>query len=498
MSLVRRLAGQSAFFLVGNVFTLLVGFVFQVYLAKQLGAGGLGVYGLLESGVGVATALLSFGIAQTAMRFIPSHVQNGEVAEVNTLIRKGFLFLALSGLVGCLLVLLVLPLIKRQWPALQGYEFEIVVMSLMIPFGMITFFATQVLRGFLDVLHIVIGSSFLQLIVKVIVSVLMFRAGMHILGYIWAVVISTMFSLLWMTYGIKRHLTKYPQSGAAKSIMRHEWRGYARVMYSNSLLSFWFAPLDRFVLGYFWGVNAVGVLMIAKIVYVLPGVFLQMFLAIVAPMLSSAKASGKSDEVHRIYQLCTDWLVRTSFPLIAFMLIFTLPTLKIFGSDFASEGVTLLRFLLIAQLFSMLLGPIGSVLNMCGLEKKMFKISVINVMFSATILIVLVPLWGLNGIGASVLVGTIYANTAAFYVARGELGISWWNEKVKHWIIPSLFTIMFLMIATLKTSEYKVFELAVVLVIAYAIFFLIQFSVHGINSDDREVAGMIMKRLNLK
>jgi O-antigen/teichoic acid export membrane protein len=494
MSIVKRLAGQSSFFLLGNLFTLIVGFVFQIYLAKQLGASGLGVFGVLESCVGVGTALLGFGIAQTMMRFIPGHVQNNEISEVRLLVGRGFIYTALSGAVGCLFVYLLLPVIIKQWPTLQGYEIEMVVMSLMIPLGMLNFLSTQVLRGFYDVVHIVVGSSFLQLTMKVLVAIIMFSFGMHLLGYIWAVIISTLVALSWSVFGVRRHLHMLLKTEPIEMKLLPEWKKYAGVMYGNSLLSFWSVPLDRFLLGAFLGANVVGVLMVAKMIFALPGIFLQMFLAIVAPMLSSAHAAGKADEVQRIYHLCTDWLVRISFPLIVFLMIYAEPVLGIFGSEFADEGVTLLRILLVAQFVSLACGPIGNVLNMCGLEKMMFRISLLNVIVSTMILVVLVPFYGLPGVGLSVFFGTVYPNLAALYVAKKNLKLKWWDRNFNKWILPAISTVLLASLFSWKFDGMGNAGLFFTLVMAYIVFHSVQLFFYGMNDDDREVYGMVSKR----
>jgi O-antigen/teichoic acid export membrane protein len=497
MSTVKRLAGQSAFFFVGNIFTLLVGFVFQIYLAKKLGADGLGLFGLLESGVGIFTALLGLGIAQTAMRYIPSHLQDNEIPEIYSLIRNGFRILSLSGIVGLVLILCLLPFAKSYWPALIGSEVEVAVMSLLIPIGLIHFFSTQVLRGFMDVAHIVIGSTFIQLSIKVFVAVLLLNAGIGVLGYIWAIVISTIIALIWMLLGIRGHLCKHPLTENRPVTILPKWKGYCKVMYGNSLVSFWSAPLDRFLLGAFLGVNSVGVLMVAKMLYALPAVFLQMFLSIVAPMLSSANAEGKVEEVHRIYHLCSDWLVRISLPLVIFMGVFSEPLLHLFGSDFAEQGVLLLRILLIAQFVSLVCGPVGNVLNMCGMERDMFKISVFSVITSVAILVVFVPLWGLIGAGLSILFGTAYSNLHALYIAKRKYGLKWWHQNYRQWFIPGILSMVVSVTINMNMHmhEMHVVGLAVTLITIYFVFHSTQLTLYGMNKDDREIFLAVKKRL---
>lgn len=493
MSMSVKIAGQSAFFLAGNLFTLVAGFTLQIYLARKLGAGGLGTFGLLDAGVGVISALLGFGIAQTALRHIPAHLKRKEHALVHALVHKGFIALLLSGTVGFVLVVAAMPIITAQRPELATYRVEIIVMALIIPVGMLLFFCSQVLRGFHDVRHIVIGSSFLQLTVKAALAILLIWLGLGVLGYVWAVVLATLAALAWMLFGIRRHMAHITPGEVGRQALLPEWKAYARVMYGNAMLSFWSRPLDRFLLGFFAGTAAVGVLMIVKTLYALPGVFLQMFLSIVAPMMASAHAVDDHEEVQRIYHLCTDWLVRVSLPLVIFLMMFASPVLSQFGERFATEGTPLLQLLLVAQLVSLLCGPVGNVLNMCGLEREMFRISIISIIGGALMLVGSVYLWGITGAGAGVLFTTVYSNFAALHIARRRLAIRWWDRRYAKWILPIfLSTLTALLLQDLATLP---IELICVLLLLYAMFLGTQWLIHGIGQEDREVLHAIHRRL---
>lgn len=493
MSLSVKIAGQSAFFLAGNIFTLIVGFALQVYLARQLGADGLGVFGLLESGIGVVTAVLGLGVAQTTLRYLPAHLKREEFAMVRNLVRKGFKILLLSGGTGLLFTAAALPMITVQWPQLAEYKVEIIVMMLFIPSGLLLFYSSQVLRGFQDVRHMVIGTSFLQLTIKALLSILLISLGYHLIGYIWAVIAATLCALAWMLIGIRKHLAKITSQEVQPVGLLPEWKSYAKIMYGNTMLNFWSKPLDRFVLAFFVGPAAVGVLMIGKTLYALPGVFLQMFLSIVAPMMASAHADDDYSEIQHIYHLCTDWLIRISLPLVVFLIVFATPVLNQFGERFAAEGTLLLQILLLAQLINLMCGPVGNVLNMCGLEKIMFRISIISTIGGAAVLVAAVYIWGIPGAGAGLLFTTIYANLAAIRVARNHLDIHWWDRRYIKWFLPLLVTV--LVAFPLATSAQEPLALIASLLLLYAIFHGSLWMVHGISEDDRDIMNAILNKL---
>lgn len=488
-----KLFSQSVYYLAGNVFTLVIGFAFQIYLAQQLGSGGLGIYGLLDAGVGMFTALLGLGIAQVMTRFIPQHIQRGQIAELHALIKVGLSILIFAGIFGVVAVIFALPIFVNHWDILKGHEAEIMAASLMIPIGLLLYACAQILRGFLDVRYIVIGNSYIQLIIKVLVAFLLLSMGMSVLGYIWSVILSMLAALMWMLLGIRKHLSKYPLLDENKVIILPLWRSYARIVYGNNLLTFWYAPLDRYLIGVFGGSSMVGVLMISRTLSSLPAVFMQMFLSILAPMLATATSAGKTDDIQHLFHLCTDWVVRISMPLCIFLIIFSDQVLILFGKEFI-EGSAVLRMMIVALIFSLVCGPNGNLLNMCDQEKSAFRINFLNVLIGVIVMILLVPHFGLIGIGTSVLVCNIFLNISALYILKQKLGIRWWCNKYMQWI-PSLFFTS-LTASMLVSYGGSIVVLISILILLYVIFHGTQFLLYGINEDDKEIVQAILNKIN--
>ena len=217
------MAGQSSIFLAGNVFTLVFGFIFQIYLARKLGAEGLGVFGLLESVIGSIIALLGLGIAQTALRFLPEHMVRQEYAKVYSLIKGGAYLLTLLGALAVAVIIMLLPWLMPLSADFGVYSKEVLSAVLLIPLGLLLYFFSQVLRGFYDVRHIVFGTSFLQLTVKLMVAMPVLWFGYGVLGYIWAVVVSTTITLGWMLLGVRKHLSKIHMLNGSQTICFCSW-----------------------------------------------------------------------------------------------------------------------------------------------------------------------------------------------------------------------------------------------------------------------------------
>ena len=97
LAITRRLGGQATVIFLGNLFTLAVGLPLQVYVARVLGAEGLGTFSLLEAGVATLSGLLALGIAPTLVKYIPEHLEKREYGCIRKLLRGGALILAAAG-----------------------------------------------------------------------------------------------------------------------------------------------------------------------------------------------------------------------------------------------------------------------------------------------------------------------------------------------------------------------------------------------------------------
>jgi O-antigen/teichoic acid export membrane protein len=440
-SLSARLGSQSALILLGNVITLLVGLPLQVFVSRKLGADGLGVFGLIESGIGIVAGLMAFGAAPALVRFIPAYLEQGRYNGVRALVGKGAKLLLLAGVSSYIALLAALPLVTAMWPALDGWRTEIVWMGLLIPVGLFAFYFQQGLRALQEIFQIVLASSFLQVFAKAALAVLLLSLGFGLLGYVIATVLSIGCACVWTGTVLWRKLRAIGPSADDGDAESASWRRYAAIQYGGSVLGLATQYLDRFLLGAFIGATPVGILMVVRQLQQMPVVFLQMLIAAAAPMFSAAHARGDRAELQHIYHLTTDWVVRLSAPLFVFFLFFADPVLLLYGKDFVVEGKPVLWLLLGSQAVNLLTGPVGNALNMTGSERLLLRFDFLGTVFSAAGLALLVPRYGLIGAAAVMAANNVLQNLAMLVAARRRLGLVWSDRRYVAWVLPLAVTL---------------------------------------------------------
>ena len=496
-SIASRLGNQALFFLCGNIFTLLLGLPLQIYVARQLGTAGLGTFGLLEGGMGLAAGLLALGLAPTLVRFIPAHLEHQQYQWIRKLLRLGLCLLLFVSFVFYLGLVLGLPLLLQWFPLLAEYRIAVLLMGILVPLSMLSYYLQQGLRGFQEIRYIVTGNSFLQLAVKAGLTILLLSAGFGLLGYVWAVVLSVLVAMLWMSLGLRRKILALPADDAeVVEAPLAEWRAYAKVMYSGSLLGMGGAYLDRFLLALVAGAHPVGILLVLKQLQQMPVIFLQMFLSIASPMFAAAHARGDQQEIRHIYHLTTDWVVRLSAPLLIFFAVFAEPLLQLYGDDFAADGVLPFRILLLSQLVNLGFGPIGQVMYMSGLEKTALRIALWQTLFNAACLLLLVPLLGLTGVALTIFGSVVFINVAEYFSTRKHIGLRWGDRRYIGWILPSLLCAGVALLVQWQLASISIVVLVAMLALLYAVFHGVALA-QGLHADDRQLLASFGVQLGL-
>jgi O-antigen/teichoic acid export membrane protein len=157
-------------------------------------------------------------------------------------------------------------------------------------------------------------------------------------------------------------------------------------------------------------------------------------LVIGAPLFASAHSDNNAAERQHIFNLLTDWVVRSSLPLVMFLLVFGGDVLELYGPDFAHKGTVALRILVGAQFFSLISGPVGNVAMMSGLEWQAVRLWVIVTILLAVALAVLTPIMGLIGVALASGLAAVFGNMSLMALVRKKLDVRWWDHRYSDWL----------------------------------------------------------------
>lgn len=409
MSILKKIVGQSAIYFIGTIFSVLVGFFFKVYISTILGAEGLGLFALGVSSISIASIFLTWGYGNGLIRFISKYAASKDYSRLYFYIKKTFLI--------NLLMVAGLSSVYFLFPTFIGekllHSHEIInYLPLFGVFLIISSFLSigdQIIRGFQEVKKSTLVHHFIRLPFKVIIAVILIRSY-DLYGYIVAELLGGGLALILLFFIIRKLLPagySFFKNQIRKSNL--EEKKYAGNMLVIELLGVLQNHGEKIMLVYFLSTSDLGVYSIVlSIAAFIPTILISVN-SILSPIVSQFHEKNEINKLAYYYKLSTKYVFILTFPLIAFLTLYSKNILQFFGPDF-EVGYLLLILVIIGELVSISFGTVGSILKMMGYDKNIKNISAITSIIAFASSYFFIDLLGIVGIGFSYILKKVLYN----------------------------------------------------------------------------------------
>jgi O-antigen/teichoic acid export membrane protein len=496
-SQVGHISRHSGAFFAGTIFTVGLSYIFKVYLARVLGAEALGIYALGMTLVGFLGIFNSFGLSQSALRFVAAYQASGKFKELHALLwgGAGVLLIANALLAGVFLIFgKAIALHFYHAPALVKYLpwFALILLS-----GVLSGFYGKVLAGFRDIQIRTLIVNFIGSPLIMLLAVLLISAGMGLRGYLIAQILGAVVVGSLLIAAVWRFTPKAARLFAQSSISpeRQVW-SFSAAMLGVAFLEFLIGQVDKVALGFYRGPRAVGIYSVAAAFVVYVPIVLNSINQIFAPTIVDLHARGDHALLRRLFQSLTKWTVGLTMPLALVVIVFARPLMRIFGADF-ELGWPILIIGTLGQLVNCGVGSVGYLLLMSGHEKRLIRVQMFMALCMIVASAVLVPLWGIYGAAVAAASTNIGINLWNLLEVRKALGILPYNRSYLSLTLPISSTLALVLV--LKRMSYAFrhdwLAIGVTLLLAYLIFPAVFLAISGLDADDRLIASALRSRL---
>lgn len=383
-----------AVFLV-QVLGVAAAFATQILLARLLGKEQYGIHTYVLSWMAILLLPAVFGMDTMSLRFLSSYTDSNTKAKAEGLVRFSRLIVLSTSLLSstiaiCIIYFLVVNSIISVELAIC---FSIGLAA--IPLAAQMNLNTGLLRAcrkpaFASSLVNPIRPSFIALFFS---SAYLFlpheiTAKESLIAYLLATV-SVVF------IGAKA-LQKYQASTTTKEYEKRLWLESAWPLMLTSSFQMVMRQCDIIMVGYYIGITQAGFYSVATRMVGLVAYGLNATNAVVAPMISAAYASNRTDELKRSLRSSAATVFGLTIPLAILMLLVGKWGLSQFGDGFSSAYPALV-ILCSGQIFNALCGCVGYLLTMTGNERAasriLFFTALLNIGLNATF----IPIWGMLG-----------------------------------------------------------------------------------------------------
>lgn len=481
-----QVSRQSAVFFFGSLFSAAAGYLFKVYLARALGAEGLGIYALGMTLAGFLGIFSALGLPQSAVRFVAAYNATGKMDQL-----RGYLLRSVALLVAANVVLGVILLGVGPWiagnvyhsPALSPYLWLFAI--ILFTTACTTFFG-QALAGYKDVTRRTVIANFVGSPLMMGLTVVLVTVGLGLSGYLIAQVANAivmsgllLFSVWKLTPRAARPIFSRPVP------IEREVFSFCATAFGMDFLAFLMSQSDKVLIGYYLTARDVGIYSVAAGLVIFVPIFLQSVNQIFAPTIADLHARGEHALLGRMFQTLTKWTLALTLPLALVMMVFARPLMGIFGREF-EFGWPILVIGALGQLVNCGVGSVGYLLLMAGKQNRLMRIQAGAAVMMVVLNLALIPRWGMMGAALAAALTTALTNLWSLREVRVGLRLSPFKKRYIRLLLPLAASLCLLLLFRLGFGE-NAPQWAVIagaLVVAYLSFMGIALTL-GLDEDDR-------------
>lgn len=405
-----------------RVFSLLMGFLLQLVLARSLSDIDFGNYVYVITLIGFLTLFGVIGLDTASRRFIPEFLVNGEAKKLIkyfyfsfiiafttsflisfsgfTLIKSGILVLD-EGLSESLKTGFILfPIVVMLYLLVAQIEAKKWILSAQIPF--------HIARPFL-------------IICTVFTAIYLLNTDINAVGMLWInISVSLLIAVVLFGFLMKAYRLKLQNGVKIFDQTSSAWLKVALPLFMTTGLHLILAQADVLLIGYFLGTTNAGYYAVALKLASLVLLGLTAVNVVAAPIISEYFTAGKIRELQKVITQIIIIVTLISITLGTLMIILDKFILSLYGVNFI-RSQNALTILVVANILNTFTGSISVLLAMTHNHIQLLKILIFAATMNIVMNIILIPIYSIEGAAIATLISTLIWNSLMYFTVKKQL-----------------------------------------------------------------------------
>lgn len=494
-SQVGHISRNSGVYFAGTIFSVGLGYVFKVYLARKLGAEALGVYALGVTFVGFLGAFSSLGLVESAVRFAGVYRATHKLDQLRALLWRGGAVLLMANVLFAAILVTVGGAVAVRFYHLPELARYIPWFTALMVLGAFSTFYGRILAGYKEVGRRTVITNFIGTPITMLLSIFLISLGWGLRGYLLAqvlgaiLVIVFLFAFVWKLTPLEARFSfRWPPP-----LERELW-SFSAVAIGVLLLEFMMGQIDKIALGFYRGAREVGVYSVAGAVVAYVSIVLSSVNQVFSPVIADLHNRNENAMLGRLYRALTKWVLGLTLPLAITVIVYARPILRVFGHDFEA-GWSILIIGTLGQLVNCGVGSVGLLLLMSGNQRRFLRVQIAMVAVMIIASIALVPIWGIVGAAFAAAITNAGTNALNLYEVHRILGLSPFSRSYLRLLVPTIATLLMALVLKFEASIFRHDWLAIAASLfgSYLVFAGVMAAL-GLEEDDRLVARAMWSR----
>jgi len=432
----KEVAKGSLWGLAGNITSTLISFFYVILIARAVSQNDLGLFYLSLSIVTIVGVLTTLGLEGSLSRYIPYFEGRNERGKIKSLLKFGYKIVGIIALILIAVLWLASDTIGASFNNPNLPE-AIRILSVVILLNALFTLNTSYLRGRADIKTMQINMN-LQNFLKLILTFGFFyfygaNAMTVAAGYLTSIFLAMLFSF----WSVSKRMGDLPAETDEIPVDKF-WTDIIPFGLMLSAIGF-MGPLlisaDTSILGYLIegpeATSIIAIYSVSVLLATIATIFPNSIGAIFLPVTSRLYGKKNLDEMRSVTETAQRWLLFITAPVAGVLIFFSEEMLTVFyGAAYAGGAFIMSAYVLgtlmkcISAMFSIILTAMKKVKLQLWIVSAL---GILHLMISA----LLIPVYGINGIGIALLVESVCVVVVFSYYAKKLLGFRFSKEFYK-------------------------------------------------------------------
>lgn len=405
----------GAIALVFKFFSVLIGYVFFLILARWLGADGVGIFSTAWTILMIGAVLGKLGFDTSIIKFIAGSMGKGNSHHVKPIYKSSLLIVGTAAIIVAGILFLFAPQISELFFKSGNYVLIVRIVAIsVIPLCILNINAES-LKALKNITAFSIFQNSSIYLVIILIMFIMSRYGISNKTSIYSlsagVFILMALSFIVILVNIRKKTQRGTGSDPYQFKLKKTLSTSLPMMLTNSLFLI-MSWMDILMLSAFKNESDVGIYNTSLKISAVISIALIAINSIALPKY--AELYERKDKVgfRKVVKQTSFINFSLSFPVFLFILLMPNFLLGIFGPEFIAGKMSLI-ILSIGQIFSAFSGSTIHVLNMTGKENAAKNILITTALLNLVLNYILVPKYGINGAAIATAISTVLWNLMA-------------------------------------------------------------------------------------
>ena len=466
--MLRLIIKQTQWGVFGALFAFTIGFFVKIYLIDIVGLESWGKYVIAQTFASFSETILSIGIPFVIIKFFPSFIEENKAKAS----RIANVFLKYALIVGSGYVILIYFLSNYinhfVYSDIDDLSWLLCVICIHVPISMLFGVIISLYRSKLKIKEIVIYGTVVNVIVRAILTFIVFQFTNDIVYFIILEIFTQIFVLSIMLYLFNKNEFSIILKSEIKEVIQDtKMIDYGKKMFYNSVVTFIASQGLSFIIAIRLTSSDVGAFNILLTLTGLTTFLLINLNKVFAPAISKLYNEKRSDELDVLYKKTTFLFNIFAVPLAVIIAIFSDEILGLYTSEMLVYKKYLF-YMLIGAILNLAAGSSGTFMIMAGLEQQNLKIQLIRAILLIFLSLLFVPILGLLSVVGLYVISNLLVNGVQVVFIIKYLKISPFSKEL--FFVFGL-TIIAMYIAINQEFIFQNFHFITVPIIVYVCYF---------------------------